>query len=102
MSYINYKQKSTNAAIWRNAVLEVLGNKCKMCGFTDKRALQIDHVHGGGSAETRIFGTGVDYYRQMFQHIEDYQILCANCNWIKRAENQEVSHGKIRRFKKHE
>ena len=32
--------------------LESLG-KCMICGFTDPRALQIDHVNGGGAKERK-------------------------------------------------
>jgi hypothetical protein len=78
----------------RQAVLQRLGGKCK-CGFSDWRALQIDHINGGGNQACK----GVDklcYYNALLKlpeaelHLE-YQILCANCNWIKRYENNEFS-----------
>lgn len=28
--------------------------------------------------------------RRIIEHPDDYQLLCANCNWIKRHENSEV------------
>jgi len=28
------------------------------------------------------------------QLLEEYQVLCANCNWIKRFENSEVTNRK--------
>src|SRR3990167_3657310 len=40
-------------ANWRSVVLDVLGNKCSRCGFSDKRALQIDHKNGGGALERK-------------------------------------------------
>ena len=30
----------------RNEVFLLLGNACKRCGFSDLRALQIDHIYG--------------------------------------------------------
>src|SRR5687768_12623878 len=73
---------------FRQQILEFYGKKCGRCGFDDVRALQIDHVHGGGTKEVqgqnRIF-----VYRRALKNPEDYQLLCANCNWIKRDENQE-------------
>ena len=33
-------------------VVERLGNKCIVCGYSDPRALQIDHINGGGGKET--------------------------------------------------
>jgi hypothetical protein len=73
----------------RSLVLELLGNKCVRCGFDDKRALQIDHVHDDGYIERAALGPS--WYRKIQQAIIDgergrYQLLCANCNWIKRVE----------------
>lgn len=63
------------------------------CGFADVRALQIDHVLGGGVREIR---SGIGYHTYYLRVIESvalregkYQLLCANCNWIKRAEQGE-------------
>lgn len=70
-----------------------LGGICKRCGFNDHRALQIDHVNGKGTIErknTRIGGGS--WYHHVLKNIGSgyYQLLCANCNWIKRHENQET------------
>jgi len=75
----------------REAALVSLGKKCCRCGFDDVRALQIDHVHGGGC---RLGGHGTPiFHREVIRSVsmgeEKYQLLCANCNWIKRAENGE-------------
>lgn len=79
----------------RKKIIKLLGNKCVRCGFTDARALQIDHVNGDGANERRITGNTRTYYPHILNKIEkgskDYQILCANCNWIKRHENKEYS-----------
>lgn len=70
-----------------------LGNACAHCGFVDARALQIDHVEGGGGKELRKSGNRRFYYRKVWLSLEAgervYQLLCANCNWIKRAEAGE-------------
>ena len=75
----------------RNLILWLLGNKCVHCGFSDPRALQIDHVHGEANKNGRLQGSA--YYREILESIEQgeekYQLLCANCNWIKRVENKE-------------
>jgi hypothetical protein len=94
MSYQDYGQlieKQNKAAAWRNAVMERLGKVCVQCNNTDERWLQIDHIHGGGTKERRKHLHSLGYYQQMYDHLEDYQILCANCNWIKRHENKETS-----------
>lgn len=76
----------------RQALLEQVGNAiCKHCGYTDVRALQIDHVNGGGRAEVRNtkFRSPQRYAAHIALTPENYQVLCANCNWIKRWENNE-------------
>ncbi len=73
---------------------------CVRCGFVDVRALQLDHVNGGGS---RFLGNGRSPYTHYGQILKDedikgkYQILCANCNWIKRYENNECASERFER-----
>ena len=40
----------------RLEVIRRLGSKCSRCGFNDERALQIDHIHGGGVQESKRIG----------------------------------------------
>jgi len=82
----------------RKEVVDFLGGKCLRCGFDDIRALQIDHIHGNGHKERqekRFKGFGKIYYRFVIESVKNnedkYQLLCANCNWIKRVENKELS-----------
>lgn len=35
----------------RDKALSKLGNQCIACGFTDKRALQIDHINSDGKID---------------------------------------------------
>ncbi len=69
-------------------VLEKLGGKCAKCGLDDYRTLQIDHIDGCGSAEIKALGLD-KMYRKILIDPSGYQILCANCNWIKAFENNE-------------
>lgn len=78
----------------RNITLEALGGKCVRCGFNDPRALQIDHINGGGSKERKKIKPSASGFNKIvlksFLAGENkYQLLCANCNWIKRVENKE-------------
>lgn len=74
----------------RQKVLEFLGCICIHCGFSDTRALQIDHVNGGGTKEWNRGALAYDRkYEMVYATPQNYQILCANCNWIKRHENDE-------------
>lgn len=75
---------------WKGRAYERLGNKCVRCGFNNPMALQLDHVAGGGSqimraSRTRSYSS---YYRDIAlapDGIEKHiQILCCNCNMIKR------------------
>lgn len=77
----------------RAQAFAVLGGPfCKRCGFSDPRALQIDHIRGGGGAHRQKQGvTGAGLYRRIIRYGGGgFQVLCANCNWIKRAEMAEL------------
>lgn len=87
------------AAKWKAAAHAVLGGKCKECGFSDERALQIDHISGDGPRDVRYGqrgGSTAYYYKRVVESSargeNRYQLLCANCNWIKRFKQNE--HGK--------
>jgi hypothetical protein len=76
----------------RKELLAFLGGKCVRCGFSDWRALQIDHVDGHGKDHRRELGSKFSsQFRKevMTDTTGKYQLLCANCNWIKREENDE-------------
>ena len=74
---------------FRQEVINFLGGKCARCDWTDIRALQIDHVNGGGGKERKKLGNR-GLLRRVLKHPTDYQLLCANHNWIKRAELGET------------
>lgn len=82
----NYYQRLKREAYF------VLGNKCCRCGFPDHRALQIDHINGGGLKDD-LMRHHQTHYRAVINSMKlqegRYQLLCANCNWIKRWENNE-------------
>lgn len=82
------KATRLKTATSREQIIKLLGGKCKHCGFTDKRALQVDHINGGGMTERRLIGSH-GMYRKVLKCSDGYQLLCANCNWIKRYENNE-------------
>lgn len=75
---------------YREAIFVLLGRCCARCGFSDRRALQVDHRTGGGLAERRASGHDVvSRCKRILADPSKYQMLCANCNWIKRHENKE-------------
>lgn len=64
---------------------------CAKCGFADMRALQLDHVAGDGTADRKMRGP-ISMLLAIVrgENHGQFQILCANCNWIKRCENNEA------------
>ncbi len=96
-----------NAQDLRKEVINLLGGKCSnpAClvpgGCSDIRCLQIDHIGGleNGSRKSHI--------RMYFEILDNpdvtckkYQLLCANCNWIKRVEKHELAHCYQKRHQK--
>ena len=78
----------------KRIIYQVLGGAaCKHCGITDERVLQLDHINGGGFKDRKTNRSVVKIlreYRDNLDALKDkYQILCANCNWIKRHELDE-------------
>ena len=65
--------------------------KCIECGFSDMRALTIDHINGGGVAHAKIVGNGTNFYRWLKVHNypEGYQVLCMNCQFLKRYDGDK-------------
>jgi len=78
----------------RLAAIAILGGVCKKCGFSDVRALQIDHINGGGVKELKKVN-GTEHTKKVIRSVlnkeNKYQLLCANCNWIKRVLNKEAT-----------
>ena len=62
--------------------------KCSYCSESRYECLQIDHINDDGNRERLNVPSGENFYywviRQPFQP-NRYQVLCANCNHIKRT-----------------
>lgn len=81
----------------RLKLLRLLGDRCVFCGYDkNELALQIDHIDGSGASDKRRFKGNATGYRYYLNHPEmakdRLQILCANCNTIKRFEKREINH----------
>lgn len=83
-----------NASRRKQARLDAInfyGGKCVRCGFDDWRALQFDHVDGGGRKELKDYNW-LSYLKKVVSDTTGkYQLLCSNCNWIKKYENNETA-----------
>lgn len=85
------RRKSLNT--FRERLFHLLGHVCVKCGYHDKRALQFDHINGHGSKELALYPSKDKYYKKYVNDPElakrTFQVLCANCNIIKRFEKAE-------------
>lgn len=63
--------------------------------ITDIRVLTIDHINGNGAKQRKKIGkalsSGHPFYRWLRNnnYPNGYQVLCMNCQFIKRIENNE-------------
>jgi hypothetical protein len=84
----------------RREIIILLGNKCanpynlNHGDFINYyMSLCIDHVNGGGTKERRNAKSYDQYLNSILNKIKagskDYQLLCANCNQIKKYKNKE-------------
>lgn len=82
-----------NARNWRELrermFVALGGAMCVGCSVTDFRVLQADHINGGGRRHYASFSSNKAYVRYVIDNPEEFQVLCANCNWIKRHEKGE-------------
>jgi hypothetical protein len=74
------KRKLTN----REKVFEHYGEICNCCGEAGKDFLQIDHVNGNGSDHRKTWTGDLATWVVKNNFPEDFQILCANCNFAKK------------------
>lgn len=78
--------------LYRKEMFDAIGSKvCKMCGFTDERALAINHINNDGFLERRIFRAISQKRQIVLKEPHRYQVLCFNCNQIKKYEAANVS-----------
>lgn len=79
----------------RELVLDAYGRKCVLCGFSDERALSLDHVLNNGAQERAEIGERGVYLRSLkTEHRHEYRTLCMNCQFISRSEGgHQNQHG---------
>lgn len=75
-------------AFYKQTILQMYGNSCCKCGYSNIKALQLDHIvpiKRKGYASR-----GVDTGGALWRAVaigklprEDFQLLCANCHAIK-------------------
>ena len=89
------KRKNPLLGKRRKELLEALGGVCVKCGCDDLHSLDVDHIHGGGgklrSQQKEPRGATGLLPKLMRGELVDVQLLCANCNYIKAVENNELT-----------
>lgn len=106
--YIKNKDQERNRKSGAHRqLLIMLGGQCVctrhdcwhigFCGLADVRLLHLDHIHGDGVQDRGKHGRFtsntpmVNYYLRHPNEAKDrLQVLCANCNWLKRFHNNEI------------
>jgi hypothetical protein len=95
----------------RRRVNEALGGSCANPFGIDhlafenhalyEKCLQIDHINGNGCKELKKYygDSRKNYYLHVLKSVERgekrYQLLCANCNWIKKSHKNEHAKGGV-------
>jgi len=77
----------------KQTVLTHYGNEkcaCVECGFSDIRALSIDHIKNDGAKHRKSGILKIYNWLVENDYPEGYQTLCMNCQWIKKYNNQKV------------
>ena len=86
------KQKERNQSIKLQVMDHYSDRKinCAHCGFNNINALSIDHVGGSGNKQRGMLGSGVKFYKWVIKnnYPGGFQVLCYNCNWLKRLAQQ--------------
>lgn len=83
----NAKIKKEVIAHYSNGTMQ-----CARCAFSDIRALQLDHIKGDGKEDRKDShkrGNAFYVWLRRNNYPEGLQVLCVNCNMIKKSENNE-------------
>lgn len=76
---------------FRYLAVKRLGGKCNTCGYNENYlGLDIDHINNNGKYERDYTSKSLMYSKIMNGDIEDYQLLCGTCHYIKTRHNPET------------
>lgn len=87
-----------NYHLRKSKIFDMYGGKsCAHCGTVDTRVLVIDHINNDGNQHRlKHLGSkthaGVHTYNWIIRnkYPPGFQVLCHNCNWIKRLDGQRM------------
>ena len=94
----NEKRRKYRDSHRKNIIKILGGNSCSCkgedcwhegkCNVKDERCSQLDHVNNDGYKERKSVSDYKELYRKYAKNPEltkkQLQVLCANCNWVKR------------------
>ncbi len=77
----------------RKELLDHMGGCCVKCGYSDYRALHVDHVNGDGHEQRRDGRRNIALRPDRFKLFSDgaTQLLCASCNVRKKITRGEFN-----------
>lgn len=85
------RRERERAKTLKEKVLSLYSGKCTWCSYNDPRALQLDHINNDGYKE-RCGNSRMNASLRNKKILADpsyaakFQLLCANCNQIKKVE----------------
>jgi hypothetical protein len=84
----------------REIIFSHYGKKCICCGENDLFALTIDHINNDGNKHRKTMPAGYNFYRWLINHNfpKGLQVLCWNCNEIKRLNNGIIPEWRINKY----
>lgn len=72
----------------RLSLIKMLGGKCVKCGIDNPFLLCFDHINGDGYQDRKSRSSN-GLLASIARPPERFQLLCHNCNYLKKLENQE-------------
>lgn len=67
----------------KKEAMEIFGNQCEQCKFSNMIALQFHHDNGNNGEETaQVYRKIVIHWKQTGNRIDGYTLLCSNCHII--------------------
>lgn len=98
--YIETRRKycRNKIAELKRLAYDLLGNICSRCGESRIPVLSIDHINGDGAIHRKsLNGSTIKFYKDVIRDGKvRFQILCMNCQWMKRHERKECNNIKPR------
>jgi len=95
-------KRSNDSAVSVGTSLDVVSAKMRTdeCAREEGPINRKHRKNGGGNKERDLSKFHTAYLNKVKKNPNTYQILCANCNWIKRYKDKECDWGKWKIIKK--